>query len=305
MKAASASPTLPVALTEALLTTIIWGSSFVVAKIGLRTIGPLTLAGLRYFLAFLLLSPFLLIRLRRNGWPDGGTLRRLALLGITAYLLGNGALFIALQSVPATLVSFMMSLGPIFILIGSLVWLKETPTRLQVAGLLVSLGGMALFFIPGLQASSLRGLAILALGTLAFAAFGLMGRAMARDRRVDSMTLTAVPLAIGGGALLIVGWAVEGWPKATLEGAAIVGWLALVNTAIAYLIYNHALQRLTALQMNLILNLSPFVTAGLAFLLLGERLTLLQGIGLVVAIVGVAVAQRPSRAGASPPIAAT
>ena len=113
------------------------------------------------------------------------------------------------------------------------------------------------------------------------------------------------PLAVGGGSLLIVGWAVEGWPTATLEGAAIVGWLALVNTAIAYLIYNHALQRLTALQMNLILNLSPFVTAGLAFLLLGERLTLLQGIGLVVAIVGVAVAQRPSRAGASPPIAGT
>jgi drug/metabolite transporter (DMT)-like permease len=303
MKPASASPTMAVALTEALLTTIIWGSSFVVAKIGLRTIGPLTLAGLRYFLAFVLLSPFLLVRLRRNGWPDRGTLRQLALLGITAYLLGNGALFIALQFVPATLVAFMMSLGPILILIGSLVWLKETPTRLQELGLLVSLGGMALFFIPGLQAAAVRGLAILALGTLAFAAFGLMGRAMARDRRVDSLTLTAVPLAIGGGALLLVGWALEGWPQVTLEGAGIVGWLAVVNTAVAYLIYNHALQRLTALQMNLILNLSPFVTAGLAFLLLGERLTLLQGIGLLVATLGVAVAQRPSRAGAPAPIA--
>lgn len=303
MKPAPTSPTLPVALTEALLTTIIWGSSFVVAKVGLRTIGPITLAGLRYFLAFLLLSPFLVVRLRRNGWPDRGSLRQLALLGIAAYLLGNGALFIALQFVPATLVSFMMSLGPIFILIGSLVWLRENPTRLQVVGLLVSLGGMALFFIPGLQAGAVRGLAILALGTLAFAAFGLMGRAMARDRRVDSLTLTAVPLAVGGGALLIVGWAVEGLPKLTWEGAGIVGWLALVNTAIAYLIYNHALQRLTALQMNLILNLSPFVTAGLAFLLLGERLTALQGIAMLVATIGVAQAQRPSRAGAPTPIA--
>ena len=291
------------ALTEALLTTIIWGSSFVVAKFGLRTIGPITLAGLRYFLAFLLLSPFLLVRLRRNGWPDRGTLRQLALLGIAAYLIGNGALFIALQFVPATLVSFMMSLGPIFILIGSLLWLKETPTRLQVTGLLVSLGGMALFFLPGLQAGAVRGLVILAVGTLAFAAFGLMGRAMARERRVDSLTLTAVPLAIGGGALLIVGWAVEGLPNVTLEGAGIVGWLALVNTAIAYLIYNHALQRLTALQMNLILNLSPFVTACLAYLLLGERLTWVQGIGMLVATIGVAQAQRPSRAEVPAPIA--
>ena len=303
MKPASTYPSLPVALTEALLTTIIWGSSFVVAKFGLRTISPLTLAGLRYFLAFLLLSPFLLVRLRRNGWPDRGSLRQLALLGIAAYLLGNGALFIALQFVPATLVAFMLSLGPIFILVGSLVWLKETPTGLQVVGLLVSLGGMALFFIPGLQAGAARGLAILALGTLAFAAFGLMGRAMARDRRVDSLTLTAVPLAVGGGALLLVGLAVEGWPKLTWEGAGIVGWLALVNTAIAYLIYNHALQRLTALQMNMILNLSPFVTAGLAFLLLGERLTALQAIGMLVATIGVAQAQRPARPGAPTPVA--
>jgi drug/metabolite transporter (DMT)-like permease len=55
--------------------------------------------------------------------------------------------------------------------------------------------------------------------------------------------------------------------------------------------------------MNLILNLSPFVTAGLAFLLLGERLTLLQGIGMLVATLGVALAQRPARAGAPTPIA--
>lgn len=303
MKPAPTSPTLPVALTEALLTTLIWGSSFVVAKFGLRTIGPLTLAGLRYFLAFVLLLPFLLVRLRRSGWPNWEILRQLALLGIAAYLIGNGALFIALQTVPATLVSFMLSLGPIFILIGSLIWLKEVPTRLQVIGLLVSLGGMALFFLPGLQAGTGRGLAILAAGTLAFAVFGLMGRARARDRRVDSLTLTAIPLAVGGGALLAAGLILEGGPQVTPEGAGIVAWLALVNTAVAYLLYNHALQRLTALQMNMILNLSPFVTAGLALWLLNEQLTAVQLIGMVVATVGVAQAQRPSRAEAPSPIA--
>ena len=131
----------PVALAEALLTTAIWGSSFVVAKVGLRSMGPITLAGLRYFVAFLLLTPFLARRLRSSGWPSPALLRRLALLGISAYLVGNGSFFIALQVVPSTTVSFLMGLIPILILLGSLLWLKENPTRWQAFGLVVSMAG--------------------------------------------------------------------------------------------------------------------------------------------------------------------
>jgi probable blue pigment (indigoidine) exporter len=104
---------------------------------------------------------------------------------------------------------------------------------------------------------------------------------------------------VGGAALLIAGAFVEGPPHLTTEGAAIVAWLAVVNTAIAYLLYNHALQRLTALQMNLVLNLSPFVTAALASLLLDERLLPLQLAGMLIATIGVAQAQRTRRAEAT------
>ena len=57
---------------------------------------------------------------------------------------------------------------------------------------------MALFFVPGIDAGAGRGLPILALGILAFGIFGLLGRSLARDRQVDSLTLTTVPLAVGG-----------------------------------------------------------------------------------------------------------
>ncbi|MCJ7678164.1 MAG: DMT family transporter [Anaerolineales bacterium] len=299
MKSAAPSTTLPVALVEALLTTIIWGSSFVVAKIGLRSLGPITLAGLRYTLAFVLLLPLLLSRVRHSGWPPASILRRLALLGIAAYLVGNGAFFIALQVVPSTTVSFLMGLIPILILVGSLTWLKESPTPRQVLGLIISLLGTALFFVPGIDATVGHGLPILGLGILGFGFFGLLGRSLARDRKVDLLMLTTVPLGVGGAGLLIAGAFVEGPPHLTTEGAAVVAWLAVVNTAIAYLLYNHALQRLTALQMNLVLNLSPFVTAALASLLLDERLLPLQLAGMLIATIGVAQAQRTRRAEAT------
>jgi drug/metabolite transporter (DMT)-like permease len=135
------------ALLEALLTTAIWGSSFVVAKVGLRSIGPITLAGLRYSLAFLLLLPFLFHRVRANGWPSPALLRRLALLGIAAYLVGNGSFFFALQVVPSTTVSFMMGLIPILIVAGSVLWLKENP-RGQAFGL-VSPSRHGAVLLPG------------------------------------------------------------------------------------------------------------------------------------------------------------
>ncbi len=81
----------------------------------------------------------------------------------------------------------------------------------------------------------------------------------------------------------------------------------MVNTAIAYLLYNHALQHMTALQMNLVLNLSPFVTALLALAVLGEQLVAVQWTGMVVGAAGVALAQRgqapQSPLGTSAPVA--
>ncbi len=292
MKTRSAFLIPPVALLEALLTTAIWGSSFVVAKVGLRSIGPITLAGLRYFVAFLLLAPFLARRLRSSGWPSPRLLRRLALLGISAYLVGNGSFFIALQVVPSTTVSFLMGLIPILILLGSVLWLKENPTRWQAFGLVVSMAGTVLFFLPGMQANVWRGIPILGLGILGFGFFGLLSRLLVRERQVDSLTLTAIPLAVGGAGLLAVGLPIEGWPQLTPVGLGIVLWLAVINTAIAYLFYNHALQHMTALQMNLVLNLAPFVTALLAMAVLGEQLVTVQWAGMVVGTAGVALAQR-------------
>jgi drug/metabolite transporter (DMT)-like permease len=298
----------PLALAEALLTMAIWGSSFVVAKVGLRSIGPITLAGLRYFVAFLLLTPFLVRRLRSAGRPSPALLRRLALLGISAYLVGNGTFFLALQVVPSTTVSFLMGLIPILILLGSLLWLKENPTWWQAFGLVVSMAGTVLFFVPGMQANVWRGIPILGLGILGFGFFGLLSRLMARERQVDSLTLTAIPLAVGGAGLLAVGLPLEGLPQLTPVGLAIVLWLAVVNTAIAYLLYNHALQHMTALQMNLVLNLSPFVTALLAAAVLGEMLVAVQWVGMVIATAGVALAQRgqapQSASTSSAPVAA-
>lgn len=279
------------AVGEGLLVCAIWASSFVIVKMALAHIGPLALAGMRYFAAFLLLLPLMARRGELTRDPAPGHWWHLAAIGVCAYAIGNGTLYWGLQYLPATTGSFLLTLIPVGVLLLGILRLKEVPTRWQVVGLVVALGGGALFFSPGLRAGELRAVVVVGAGLLAFAVFGVLGREVARTGRVATLSLTAIPLGIGGGLALIVALVVEGLPSVSLAGWTIVLWLAAINTAVAYLLYNHSLRTLTALEMNVILNLSPLGTALLAALFLREQVTTAQWVGIVVLILGVCVVQ--------------
>jgi drug/metabolite transporter (DMT)-like permease len=281
-----------VAIAEGVLATLVWASSFVFVKIGLDYMGPLTIAGLRYFLASLLLLPFAVRRGNTNRPWASSLWLRLFLIGFSAYVIGNGAMFWGLKYLPATTGSFMMSFSPLLILFAGTVWLKEIPTRRQIIGVMVALAGSVLFFSSGLRVGEPLGLGIVAVGLLGFLFFGILGREVAREQKVDTLSLTAIPLAFGGSLLLLVALPLEGLPAFSVTGWGIVFLLAVINTAFAYILYNHSLQVLTALEMNVMLNLSPLGTAVLAWLLLDERLSIIQIIGMITAIIGVVLVQR-------------
>ncbi len=285
-------PSYPLAILEAVFVNIIWASSFIIVKLALKDLGPLTIGGLRYFIGFLLLLPFLLRRGRNYALPRRVWLQ-LFLIGLSAYTIGNGAMFWSLRYLPAITVSFMMGLITLLILFGGILWLREIPNRMQSAGILVTLTGTIMFFSIGVKPGEPLGMAILCIGLLAFTAFGVLGRDAARGQKVDTLALTAIPLALGGGLLLPVALLIEGLPPASPGTWGLVIWLAAVNTALGYVMYNHSLQVLTALEMNILLNLSPLLTALMGWFLLGERLTVLQWIGMSVVVVGVALVQRP------------
>ncbi|MBE0408840.1 MAG: EamA family transporter [Anaerolineales bacterium] len=282
------------AIAEGLVANLIWASSFVLVKIALEEIGPLTAAGMRFFSAFLILFPFML-RSKNIVLPRSGRVwLRLFLIGLSSYTIGNGALFWGLIYLPAVTASFLMSLLPLMIMFAGSVWLRETPSRWQIMGVFVGLSGSALFFSPGLEAGEPLGVALVGVALIAFMIFGILGREIARDRVVDTLTLTAIPLAFGGGLLLLIGLIVEGLPSFSPITWLIILWLALINTAFAYFIYNRSLQFLTALEMNVLLNLLPFATALLAWILLGETLIFIQILGMIVVVTGVIFVQARS-----------
>jgi drug/metabolite transporter (DMT)-like permease len=151
---------------------------------------------------------------------------------------------------------------------------------------------MVLFFSPGLKPGEPIGLAIFILALLGFTLFGLLSRVTVIDRQIGTLTLTALPLAIGGGLLLAIAMPFEGIPSASPRTWGLILFLAAVNTALGYVLYNHSLQSLQAFEMNVFLNLAPVWTALLGWILLEEKLGTSQWAGMFVVLVGIMLVQK-------------
>lgn len=290
------------AIAVALFVTLLWSSSWVLIKWGLVDIAPLPFAGLRYALAALLLSPILLTAANRRRLAGCGR-KRWALLigfGLLQYGVTQACQFVALSYLPATTLSLMLAFTPALVAILGGVLLGEHIGWRELAGVAVFLAGAGLYFLSrSVPAGAALGLAIGAVGVLANAGQGLLGRKVNRDLGLPPSLITAVSMAAGAAALLTTGVAVQGWPEISPRGWMIVGWLAVANTALAFWLWNRAQAVLSALESSLINNTMMIQIAVLAVLFLGERLTSMQIAGLTLAGAGVLFVQlarmRPAR----------
>ena len=273
-----------VAVAQTLLVTVLWASSWILIKVGLNDLDlrPLSFAGLRYALAASLLLPFgwrAISRARRStgGGPDRRLFGRLVLIGVTVYAVAQGAQFAALALLPAATVGLVLATIPLWVAGGA--WLRgaESPSRWQAVGIGGLILGAGLYFGGiDLGQSGLIGLAISVAGAIAAATGQHLTRDVirdVRDRLGGPVGITTVSMAIGGYGLLAIGVAVEGWPQLDARAWAIVGWLAAVNTAFAFTLFNVALRHLSAVESSVIINLMLVLVASMAWIFLGEALT--------------------------------
>jgi drug/metabolite transporter (DMT)-like permease len=282
------------AILLALLVTFLWSTSWVLIKIGLDEIPALTFAGLRYTLAFLCLLPFVLRRsevtamraLRRTDWA------MLAALGLVMYALTQGSQFLALSYLPAQTTSLLLSFSPVVVAAIGVVVLSERPARAQFYGVAVYLIGAVIFLYPAaFPAGQVLGLVIAVIGLLSNAGAAVLGRAVNRTGLLSPLAVTVVSMGIGGVLLLVTGIATQGMPQLSPTGWAIVGWLAVVNTAVAFTLWNLTQRTLPAMESSVINNTMLIQIAILAWIFLDESLGVKEITGLTLAAVGVLVVQ--------------
>jgi drug/metabolite transporter (DMT)-like permease len=282
------------AILLAILVVVIWSTSWILLKFGIQDVPALTLNGLRYTLAFLLMAPFLLLphtrrglnQLQKRDWHD------LIVLGVIFIALTQGALALSLVYLPAVTSSLIANCTPVFVAFFAIGFLGERPHRWQWTGLAVNMAGIFLYFFPlHFQDNNLTGI-LIAIACLIFNTIGaLLSRRINRGARLNPFIISTISIGVGGILMLFAGIGMNGLPELNGNGLGILVWLAVINTALAFPLWNYSLQTLTAMESNIISNTMLIYVAILAVIFLGETITLQQVIGLILTGFGAVLVQ--------------
>jgi drug/metabolite transporter (DMT)-like permease len=282
-------------VATALFVTFLWSSSWVLIRWGLddEALEPITFAALRYGLAAAVLLGWVAGRGRARAEIASLNLRMLGqivVLGVVFYAVTQGAQFVAIDAQPAATTSVVLSWTPLVVaLLGG--WsIAESSSGRQFAGAVLVAFGAWWFFAGDLGATAV-GMVAAFVGLGANAASALLGRTVNRDRTVSPVVVTALSMAVGAVLLVVVGVIAEGAPSVSLRGWLIIVWLAVVNTALAFTLWNRSLRRLTAIESAAINNTMLIQIAILAWIFLGETLGVGEIVGIVLVSVGVFLTQ--------------
>ncbi|MBI2416406.1 MAG: DMT family transporter [Ignavibacteriales bacterium] len=281
-------------IAQALLVTFLWSTSFIIIKKGLVEIPPLTYAGLRYVLAALCFLPVVMrpkyINEVRN--LTAAQFKKLLLLGFVFYTATQGAQFIGLSLLPSATVSLLLNFTPLVVAVIALFLLQEKPTKQQWAGSALFLLGVGFYFYPvSFPGDVWLGLGVMGFGILANSWSAILGREINRNKDISPVIITLISMAAGAIILLTAGFALNGLPEISLKTWLYLLWLAGVNTAFAFTLWNLTLRSLTAMESSII-NGTMLIQIGLlAWFFLDEKITVIKGTGMALAAAGIILVQ--------------
>lgn len=278
------------ALAMGVAFSIMWSSAFATARILMEGAPPfLTLAG-RFAISGAI--AVLIARALGQSWRQNrATWRSVVVFGLCQNAVYLGLNFVAMQRIEASLAAIIASAMPLIVAALAWVWRGEKMTPLGMAGLIAGVFGVALIMgtrISGGADAMMVLLCIIGAGALAVA------------------TLTVSSAAQGGNLLMVVG--LQMWVGAVTLGVisaltespviahSPVLWAAfayqlLIPGLAATLLWFTLVQRVGAIKASAFHFLNPAFGVIIAAALLGERIGLMDIIGVLIAALGILAVQ--------------
>lgn len=284
-----------------LILSLIWGSTWLFIKLGLEDLPPFTFAGIRFVIAALILSLVVAVRRRPlpNDWRDWALI---AGTGILAFGINYGLLFWGEHRTSSGLAAILQTIIPVFgLLLAHLHLPEERITVPKIVGVALGIAGVGLIFSNQMETggpSALQGSVAIVIGAFGAAYSNVLVKA--RGGRLDYATLAAGQMIFGLVPLLIIGIVFEGNPlKLHWTPLAVVSllYLALVGSAVAFLLYYWLVRHMAVTTTMLIALVTPLIAVTLGMIVRDEELTwrIVVGGASIMAGIGVIVLRRFKR----------
>jgi len=276
-------------LFELLLLAAIWGASFLFMRIASPEMGPIWLIEFRVLVAGLFLLPILAHA------KKVGELRRfwkpLLLLGIINSAVPFTLLAYASVFLPAGLTSILNATAPLFGIIVAFFWLKERFSLTRGIGFIMGFSGVAVLL--GWENGAGTELSYTAvIAALVASVFYAFGAPYARLRLGAAAPLTVATGSQLGAALFLLPALPFSTPKSspTLTVLLVALALAVLSTAVAYILYFHLIQTIGSSKALTVTYLVPLFAMVWAFVFLSEPITTAMIVGCALILSGTAVA---------------
>jgi drug/metabolite transporter (DMT)-like permease len=276
---------------------LVWGSSYLMTRIGVLRLPPLLFGGIRFSIAGVLLLAFAQWRGSRP-FDLRGELRHVVVMALLGVALVNGLQVWALQWVPSQTGALLNASSAFWIVaFGFFGRRSHRPPPRVLAGILTGFIGTAVLVWPGRSAGATPLVPQLAI-LVACLGWALATAYLRHIRtRLDVFALTGWQMGIGGALLTALGLAAgeaDRWVWSPL-GLAAMAWLVVMSSCIAHTAYAWLAQNATPAQVGTYSYVNPAIAAVLGFLVLGEALTPLQLAGTGVILAGVGLVNWPAR----------
>lgn len=278
----------------ALLTILIWGTTFISTKVLLTSFQPVEILFLRFVLGFLALCLIYPRRLRLGERRQELWFAAAGLCGVTLYYLLEN---IALTYTLASNVGVLVSVSPVFTALFSHFLLRrEKLCPAFFAGLAVALAGVVLLSYNGSAVLKLdpRGDVLALLAAAIWSAYSLITRHISSFGYPVVQTtrrIFAYGLVFMLPALLIFGFRPS--LAAVLEPVNLLNlvYLGLGACALCFVTWNFAVGKLGAVKTSTYIYLVPVVTLATSALVLGEPVTPLSAVGAALTVAGLALSE--------------
>jgi drug/metabolite transporter (DMT)-like permease len=292
----------PLVLAAFAAVYVIWGSTYLAIRIGVESIPPLMLAGLRHFTVGLLL--YTVLRWKTGVRPTAAHWKTAAVTGFLLLFVGNGGVSWAEQTVPSGVTALLVATVSLWLVIVD--WLRpggHRPVPKVVLGLLLGFAGMVLLVGPAHLGGSgrvdPRGAAVLVMASLAWACGSLYSKHGGMPE--SAMLGVAMQSFAGGVVLLVVGWLSGEFHHFHFAAVSWRSWTALAylivfGSGIGFTAYLYILQKSTAARVATYALVNPVVALFLGWLIAAETIslrTVIAAIVILTAVVLVITAPHP------------
>ena len=274
------------------LLCLIWGSTWMVIKVGYGGLGPFNVAALRFFVAGLLCVP--VVPLARARWPRGtGEWLLVTFVGVVLFGLDYGLIYWSEQFIDSGLTAVLFATLPLITIVAAHLYVPGEPiTRRKFAGTLLAFLGVVALFGDRLRLDPENAVPMAAvIAATAFAA----AASVATKRHGAALHPAALnaPAMLVGAATLLVASLVSG-ESFTIprdgQTMAAIAYLAVAGSVISFLAYFSLLKTWSTTSLSFISVFTPAIALLLGFMFLDERPTPLTAVGGVLILAGVTLA---------------